>query len=100
MAEAPSLIGQTVSHYRITEMIGRGGMGIVYRAHDEQLDRDVAVKVLPHARIDDDSSRKRFRKEALALAKMNHANIETVHEFASQDDVDYLVTQLIPGKTL
>lgn len=100
MQEAQSLIGQTVSHYRITERIGSGGMGVVYRAHDEQLDRDVAVKVLPHGRLGDDSSRKRFRKEALALAKMNHANIETVHEFASENDVDYLVTEFIPGNTL
>ncbi|HYL61568.1 MAG TPA: protein kinase [Candidatus Methylomirabilis sp.] len=100
MAEAQSLIGVTVSHYRITEVIGSGGMGVVYRAHDEQLDRDVAVKVLPHGRIGDESARKRFRKEALALAKMNHANIETVHEFASENDVDYLVTEYIPGKTL
>ena len=100
MPEAQSLIGQTVSHYRIMEKIGSGGMGVVYRAHDEQLDRDVAVKVLPHGCIGDGSSRKRFRKEALALAKMNHANVETVHEFASQNDVDYLVTEFIPGKTL
>jgi serine/threonine protein kinase/tetratricopeptide (TPR) repeat protein len=100
MVESSSLHGKTVSHYRIIEILGSGGMGIVYRAHDEQLDRDVAVKVLPSGRITDDSARKRFRKEALALAKMNHPNIETVHEFASENGVDYLVTEYIPGKTL
>jgi serine/threonine protein kinase/tetratricopeptide (TPR) repeat protein len=100
MMESSSLQGQTVSHYRIIEILGSGGMGIVYRAHDEQLDRDVAVKVLPSGRITDDSARRRFRKEALALAKMNHPNIETVHEFASEKGVDYLVTEYIQGKTL
>ncbi|HKW56554.1 MAG TPA: protein kinase [Candidatus Acidoferrum sp.] len=100
MAEAPSLVGATLSHYRIAEKIGSGGMGVVYRAHDEQLDRDVAVKVLPHERIGDENGRKRFRKEALALAKMNHANVETIHEFASENGVDYLVTEYIQGKTL
>jgi serine/threonine protein kinase/tetratricopeptide (TPR) repeat protein len=100
MVQATPLLGQVISHYRILEVIGSGGMGVVYRAHDEQLDRDVAVKVLPHGSISDESARKRFRKEALALAKMNHANIETVHEFASQNDVDYLVTEYIEGKTL
>jgi len=100
MVESSSLQGQTVSHYRIIEILGSGGMGIVYRAHDEQLDRDVAVKVLPRGRITDDSARRRFRKEALALAKMNHPNIETVHEFASEKGVDYLVTEYIQGKTL
>ena len=98
--DSPSLLGQTISHYRILEMLGRGGMGIVYRAHDDQLDRDVALKVLPPGRIADESARKRFRKEALALAKMNHPNIETVHEFASQDGVDYLVSEFVEGVTL
>lgn len=100
MVEGSSLVGQTVSHYHILEMLGRGGMGVVYRAHDNQLDRDVAVKVLSSGRVTDEGARKRFRKEALALAKMNHPNIETVHEFASQDDVDYLVTEYIQGKSL
>lgn len=98
--DSPSLLGQTISHYRILELLGMGGMGIVYRAHDDQLDRDVAVKVLPPGRIADESARKRFRKEALVLAKMNHPNIETVHEFASQDGVDFLVTEYVQGESL
>lgn len=94
------MIGQTISHFRILEMLGSGGMGVVYRARDEQLGRDVAIKVLSPGRLSDESARKRFRKEALALAKMNHPNIETVHEFASENGVDFLVTEYVQGKTL
>src|SRR5438105_1166612 len=94
------LVGQVLGHYRIIEQIGAGGMGIVYRAHDEQLDRDVALKVLFAGMLADESARKRFRKEALALAKLNHPNIETVFEFGNQDGVDFLVTEYIPGTTL
>src|SRR5437899_16939 len=98
---APSqLVGQTFGHYRILEQIGAGGMGVVYRAHDEQLERDVAIKVLPIGTLADEASRKRFRKEALALAKLNHPNIATVHEFGTQDGTDFLVTEYIPGVTL
>ncbi len=100
MAGLTSLIGQTVSHYRIIAKIGAGGMGEVYRAHDEQLDRDVALKVLPAGTLADEASRKLFRKEALALAKLNHPNIETVHEFSSQEGVDFLVMELISGLSL
>ena len=76
---------QRLSHYRIVEKIGAGGMGVVYRAHDEQLDRDVAVKVLRAGSLTDETRRKRFRTEALSLARLNHPNIATVHEFGSQD---------------
>ena len=61
-------IGQILGHYRIVEQIGSGGMGVVYRAHDEQLERDVAVKVLPPGTLANEATRKQFRKEALALA--------------------------------
>ncbi|MFQ5694366.1 MAG: protein kinase [Terriglobia bacterium] len=94
------MIGKTLSHYRIVEKIGAGGMGEVYRAHDERLDRDVAIKVLPAGTLTDETARKRFRKEALALAKLNHPNIETVHDFDTQDGVDFLVMEHIPGVTL
>jgi serine/threonine protein kinase/Flp pilus assembly protein TadD len=98
---APSgLVGQTLGHYRIVEQIGAGGMGIVYRAHDEQLDRDAAVKVLPVGVLLDEVARKRFRKEALALAKLNHPNIATIFEFGSHGDTDYLVTEYISGMPL
>jgi eukaryotic-like serine/threonine-protein kinase len=94
------MIGSGLGHYLIIEKIGAGGMGEVYRAHDEQLDRDVALKVLPAGMLADEAARRQFRKEALALAKLNHPNIETVYEFASQDGVDFLALELIPGEAL
>jgi eukaryotic-like serine/threonine-protein kinase len=93
-------IGQILGHYRIIEQIGAGGMGIVYRAHDEQLDRDVALKVLPPGTLSDQAARARFRQEALALAKLDHPNVATVHEFGTENGVDFLVTSYIPGVTL
>jgi eukaryotic-like serine/threonine-protein kinase len=94
------MIGQILGHYRIVERVAAGGFGVVYRAHDEQLERDVAVKVLPQGTLNNESSRRNFRKEALALAKLNHANIEMVYEFGSQDGVDFLVMEYVSGKTL
>ena len=94
------VIERTISHYRIVEQIGAGGMGVVYRARDEQLERDVALKVLPAGMLSDEGARKRFRKEALALAKLNHPNIAIVHEFGTEDGTDFLVTEYIPGLTL
>ncbi len=94
------MIGKTLGHYRILEQLGAGGMGVVYRAHDERLDRDVAVKVLPPGSFTDDAARKRFRKEALALSKLNQPNIATVHDFDSQEGVDFLVMEFVDGETL
>jgi serine/threonine protein kinase/tetratricopeptide (TPR) repeat protein len=94
------MIGQTLGHYRILEKVAAGGMGVVYRARDEQLDRDVAVKVLPSGTLSDDAARRHFRREAMALAKLNHPNIETVYEFGTQDGMDFLVMEYVPGKTL
>jgi serine/threonine protein kinase/tetratricopeptide (TPR) repeat protein len=94
------MIGQVLGHYRIVNEIGAGGMGVVYRAHDEQLDRDVALKILPAGVLAEEGARNRFRGEALALAKLNHPNIETVYEFGSADGVDYLAMELVPGETL
>jgi len=91
------MIGKKLSHYRIEEKIGAGGMGVVYRAHDEQLDRDVAIKVLPSRSLADETTQKRFRREALSLARLNHPNVATVHEFGSQDGIDFLVTEYISG---
>ncbi len=65
-------------------------MGVVYRARDERLDRDVAIKVLPPGLIADETARKRFREEALALARLNHPNIAAVHDVGEQDGSDYL----------
>ena len=90
----------TLSHYRILEQIGAGGMGVVYRAHDERLDRDVALKVLTPGTVVEAPARKRFHKEALTLSKLNHPNIATVHDFDTQDGIDFLVEELIEGLSL
>jgi serine/threonine protein kinase len=94
------VIGQRLSHYVILEKIGGGGQGDVYRARDERLPRNVAVKVLPPGTIADETARRRFRKEALALSRVNHPHIETVYEFDTQADVDFLVLELVAGVTL
>jgi serine/threonine-protein kinase len=94
------MIGKTLSHYTIVEKLGAGGMGEVYKAHDERLDRDVAVKVLPSGTLADENARKRFRKEALALSKLNHPNIATVFDFDTQEGVDFIVMELVEGASL
>ncbi len=95
-----TLIGRTLSHYRIIEKIGAGGMGEVYRARDTRLERDVALKVLPRHALDDEDARRRFRKEALALSKLNHPHVCTIHDFDSQDGTDFLVMEYVEGVTL
>jgi len=94
------MIGKQLSHYRILEQVGAGAMGQVYRAHDERLERDVAIKVLPPGTLANEDARRRFRKEALALSRINHPNIATVHDFDTEDGLDFLVMELIPGVTL
>jgi serine/threonine protein kinase len=89
-----------LSHYRLVERIGEGGMGVVYRARDEHLERDVAVKVLRPGAVGDESARNRFRKEALALSQLNHPNIATIYDFDTQDGVDFLAMEYVRGKTL
>jgi tetratricopeptide (TPR) repeat protein/predicted Ser/Thr protein kinase len=95
-----SLIGVELSHYRIIQEIGSGGMGVVFRAHDEHLDREVAIKVLHPGTITDEGARKHLHKEALALSKLNHPNIATIHDFDTQGGIDFLVMEYIPGVTL
>jgi len=94
------MVGKTLGHYRILEKIGAGGMGEVYRAHDERLEREVAIKVLPAGALADESARKRFRKEALALSKLSHPHVATVYDFDSQDGVDFLVLEFVRGPSL
>jgi serine/threonine protein kinase/tetratricopeptide (TPR) repeat protein len=94
------MIGQTLGHYRIEEKIGAGGMGEVYRAHDQHLDRDVALKVLPAGALADNAARKRLHQEAQALSKLSHPNIATIFDFDTQLGVDFLAMEMIPGATL
>jgi len=97
---ADSFIGLELSHYRIIEKIGSGGMGVVFRARDAHLDREVAIKVLSPGTITDERARKHLRKEAVALSKLNHPNIATVYDFDTRRGVDFLVMEYIPGITL
>src|SRR5262245_45810989 len=94
------MLGKTLGRYQISVKLGAGGMGEVYRAHDERLERDVAIKVLNAAKLEENSSRKRFRKEALVLSKLNHPNIATILDFDTQEGVDFLVMEYIVGTTL
>jgi serine/threonine protein kinase len=98
--ESSSLIGRTVSHYKVTGLIGQGGMGVVYRAQDLRLERDVALKVLRAGALGDETSRKKFRSEALSLSRLNHPNIATIHDFDSEDGIDFVVMECITGEPL
>jgi TolB-like protein/Tfp pilus assembly protein PilF len=97
MSADTAMVGKTLGHYQILEQIGAGGMGEVYRAFDDRLERDVAIKVLPAGTLADPGARKRFRHEALALSKLNHPNIATVHAFDSVEEIDCLVMEYIAG---
>ncbi len=89
-----------LGRYRLLEQIGAGGMGVVYRAHDERLGRDVAIKLLAPGSIRSVVARHRVRNEAMALSRLSHPNIETIFEFDTQDDCDFLVVELIEGVSL
>ena len=95
-----ALIGHDLSRYRIEERLGRGGMGVVYRARDPRLDRDVAIKVLPGRALADERARRRFRREALALSKLNHPHIAGILDFDTQDGTDFLVMEFVRGTPL
>ena len=94
------MIGRTIGHYRVVSALGAGAMGEVYRAHDEKLDRDVALKVLPAGLLADEGARSRFRKEAKALSRLSHPHIAMLLDFDSADGLDFLAMELVPGKTL
>src|SRR6516162_8482255 len=94
------MIGRMLGHYCVVEQVGSGGMGVVYRARDVRLDRDVALKVIRPGALTNKSARERFRKEALLLSKLSHPNIAQVYDFDVQDDVEFLVMEYVRGSTL
>jgi eukaryotic-like serine/threonine-protein kinase len=94
------MIGVTLGHYKITERIGAGGMGIVFKAQDLHLDRFVAIKVLPPEKVADPERKRRFVQEAKAASALNHPNIVTIHDIAREDGTDFIVMEYVEGKTL
>lgn len=94
------VVGQTLGHYRIVEKIGSGGMGDVYRAHDEHLDREVAIKVLLPGRLASRTSLGRFHQEAIALSRLNHPNICTIYDVDEHSGRQFIVMELLEGQTL
>src|ERR1700682_4798778 len=92
--------GRTLAHYEILDKLGEGGMGAVWQARDTRLNRIVAIKTLPAAKVADAQPKRRFMQEAQSASALNHPNIVTIHDIASDNGIDFIVMELVRGKTL